>query len=485
MFWFLSGATSVYAAPPTSVTLSPINLTATSATLRGSVNPNGKSTIVDFASALPSGNPGYFSPVPSPPQNIGSGVSAVLVTYTLTGLTPSTEYRYVVRASNADGSQNGAVAIFFTSPATVQTDWAVVSVGIQPPSPGVGTPVTLGMTMVALSTNGGYPQNVAVQCTLDGTPCGTGVVTYPGPTGALFTVTAATQWTATAGTHTLSWTISTSNDPNSGNNFGSRTFTVAAPPAFDFDITASPNALPAQPGQTLSAAVNVILKSGAAQPVTLTVSGQPGGVTASLNPTSGNPPFTSTLTVVLSSTVAPGTYPLTISGSGGGQTDSAIINLLVTGQSDFELVASPFSQVVTAGQTASYALVMNPSFGFNSIVSLAISGLPAGVTGSFNPQSGTPPFTSVLTLTLTTSVPAGNYAVTITASGGGKTHSATVALGVLQSQQPPVQPPAPDFLAANWPFLVVIVAVAALVIGLLIGRAKPHQASSSPAHASA
>ena len=87
----------VYGAAPSATTLSPTNVTATSATLGGSVNPNGKSTIVDFASALPSGNPGYFSPLPSPPKNIGSGVVAVLVSYTLTGLTPSAYWLSVCR----------------------------------------------------------------------------------------------------------------------------------------------------------------------------------------------------------------------------------------------------------------------------------------------------------------------------------------------------------------------------------------------------
>ena len=42
------GLQFVYGAHPTATTLSPTNVTATSATLRGSVNPNGKSTIVDF-----------------------------------------------------------------------------------------------------------------------------------------------------------------------------------------------------------------------------------------------------------------------------------------------------------------------------------------------------------------------------------------------------------------------------------------------------
>lgn len=111
---FPGGLQFVYGVPPTVMTLYPTNVTATSATLRGTVNPRGKSTIIDFASLLPNGNPGYFPPAPSPPQNIGSGNVSVPVSYTLTSLHPSTEYRYYVKASNADGGNHGAVVVFNT-----------------------------------------------------------------------------------------------------------------------------------------------------------------------------------------------------------------------------------------------------------------------------------------------------------------------------------------------------------------------------------
>jgi VCBS repeat-containing protein len=431
---FAGGLQFVYGAHPTTTTLSPTNVTATSATLRGSVNPNGKSTTVDFVSALPSGNPGYFPPVPSPPQNIGSGVVPVPVSYTLTNLHVLTEYRYYVRAINADGGNHGAVVVFYTvlpegwEGLVGLTDWAVASVGIQPPSPRVGDAVTPWMKVMALSTNGEYPQNIAAQCTIDGTTCGAGVVTYSGPTGLSFTVNAATPWIATAGTHTLSWQVSTAKDPNPGNNYGSFSFSIAAPPPFDFDVAVSPSSLTSQAGQTQTTAVNVNLKSGTPQPVTLTVSGQPAGVTASLNPTTGTPTFTSTLTIVVSDTASLGTYSLSVTGSGGGQTHSSTIMLTVSEAADFRIDVNPASQSVAQGQTASYSVSVVGSAGFNSEVSLSVSGLPSGANGVFTVNSGTPDFSATLTVTLPSIAPAGSFTLVIKGAGGGLERTANAVL---------------------------------------------------------
>jgi VCBS repeat-containing protein len=421
---------SVYGAAPSCTTLSPINVTATSATLRGSVDPNGKSTGAQFFSDI--WLPGVGM---SPPQDIGSGVVAVLVSYTATGLTPSTSYYYWVGAANSDGSCHGATLHFTTLPAVVSTDWAVASVGIQPPSPQVGDPVTLQATVIVLSTTGGYPQNFVAQCTLDGNSCGSGPLTYPGPTGVPFTVTSGGKWMTTAGTHTLSWEVSTANDPNPGNNFGSYTFSIAAPTPFDFDIMSSPNSLTLQPGQTQSATVTVNLKSGTAQPVSLTVSGQPSGVTASLNPTSGTPTFSSTLTIAVSSTVVSGTYALTIEGSGGGQSHSASLVLTISEAPDFRIDLNPPSQSAAQGQVTSYSINVLGSNGFSSQVSLSVTGLPAGANGVFSTNSGTPTFSSTLTVTLQGGTPTGTYTLVIHGTGGGLDRTANAVLSVTAQTQ--------------------------------------------------
>jgi hypothetical protein len=69
---------------------------------------------------------------------------------------------------------------------------------------------------------------------------------------------------------------------------------------------------------------------------------------------------------------------------------------------------------------------------FGNLVTLSISGLPSGVTASFSSLTINPDLsgTSVLTLTTSASTPAGSYAPTLTATGGGVTHAGAVGLVV-------------------------------------------------------
>ncbi|MFE2165312.1 M28 family peptidase [Streptomyces sp. NPDC059447] len=87
-------------------------------------------------------------------------------------------------------------------------------------------------------------------------------------------------------------------------------------PAQDFSIGVSPTAGSAAQGGSTSATVNTSTVSGAAQTVALSVSGAPAGVTTTLNPTSVQSGSSSTLSVQVGASTTPGTYTLTITGSG-------------------------------------------------------------------------------------------------------------------------------------------------------------------------
>ena len=465
----------VYGAPPTSTTLTPINVTATSATLRGSVNPNGKSTGAQFFSDI--WLPGVGM---SPPENIGSGVVAVPVSYTATGLTPSTSYYYWVGAANSDGSSHGATLHFTTLPAAVSTDWAVTSVSLSPSAPHVGDPVTFSMVFVAFSSSGAFPQSVTVGFTIDGAVYATGAFTYPGPVGVPATITSQTPWAATPGTHTLAGGVATSPaglDPNPSNNLMSTTFTVTSQPQaqFDFSISISSSSQTISPGGSTTYSVTVNLLSGTAQSVGLSLFGAPSGVSGSFNPASGTPPFSSTLSVTAVSSASPGTVTLTITGTGGGVTHTATATLTVSQAPDFRIDVTPPSQTVLQGQTASYAVSVAGLNGFNSQISLTVSGLPSGVGGTFSVLSSTPDYSSTLTVTIPSNSPIGSFALTVTGSGGGLTRGASVVLVVNPSQpQPQTTQAATTQTGTNTPggvldmlqqnSLLIIAALAVLVI---------------------
>src|SRR5512146_457052 len=97
---------------------------------------------------------------------------------------------------------------------------------------------------------------------------------------------------------------------------------------------------------------------------------------------------------------------------------------------DFILSASPGSVAVAQGGSGSTTISTAAIGGFNSAVSLSISGLPAGVTATLTPASIAAPGNGSSTLSFTASSTAatGTFNVTVTATGGGTTHIATVAL---------------------------------------------------------
>jgi hypothetical protein len=98
---------------------------------------------------------------------------------------------------------------------------------------------------------------------------------------------------------------------------------------------------------------------------------------------------------------------------------------------DFTLSASPTSQTVTAGGSTSYSVSISPSGGFNSSVTLSVTGLPSGASGSFSPNPASS--TSTLQVSTSASTPAGTYSLTVTGTGGGITHSTSVSLAVQSS----------------------------------------------------
>ena len=75
--------------------------------------------------------------------------------------------------------------------------------------------------------------------------------------------------------------------------------------------------------------------------------------------------------------------------------ETTTVNLAVHGPS-FTLSTSQYGLTVNPGASATSTITVNPLYGFTGAVNLQVSGLPAGLTGSFgtNPTSTT----SVLTL---------------------------------------------------------------------------------------
>jgi hypothetical protein len=102
---------------------------------------------------------------------------------------------------------------------------------------------------------------------------------------------------------------------------------------------------------------------------------------------------------------------------------------------NYSLSISPSSvSVPRAGGIATYTVTITPTGGFSSPVTLSISGLPAGATGSFtpNPASGN---SSTLNVTVSSSTHQGTYLFTVTGIGGTPTLTRTATATLVKTKQ--------------------------------------------------
>jgi hypothetical protein len=132
--------------------------------------------------------------------------------------------------------------------------------------------------------------------------------------------------------------------------------------AFDFLLEVSPSLYSQEPGQSVSFTAYVRHVSGVSQPVSLTSSGLPAGTTSSFSVPSANPSFTSTLTVSTDSSLSPGSYPITITGNGGGKTHSVTVSLIVAEDKEkTSLSVSATPPAVKTDETVSVGGALSPS----------------------------------------------------------------------------------------------------------------------------
>jgi hypothetical protein len=93
---------SAAAAPPSATTGSASNVGESSATVNGTVNPNGQSTTYFFKY----GTTNTYG-LQTTPAGAGSGTGNVAVHFALDGLSPNTTYHYQLVATSSAGTTNG------------------------------------------------------------------------------------------------------------------------------------------------------------------------------------------------------------------------------------------------------------------------------------------------------------------------------------------------------------------------------------------
>ncbi len=123
--------------------------------------------------------------------------------------------------------------------------------------------------------------------------------------------------------------------------------------------------------------------------------------------------------------------------SGLGSVDAAILvnhwtDAATSGAPGFALAISVASLSVAAGSNGAATARVTVTGGFNAVVILGASGLPAGASLAFAPQALAAPGagSSTLTVTVPSNVAPGAYSLTLTATGGSVTRTVRLPLTV-------------------------------------------------------
>ena len=359
------------------------------------------------ASGLPSGVTASFNPAST------SSTSTLTLTSSSTAATGT----FTVTVTGSSGSLTTQTSITLTVNPTGNFSFSA--------SPGNLSILqgASGASTITVTPQNSFNGNVSLAAS--GLPSGVTASFNPTSTTSTSTLTLTASSTATPATVTVTVTGTSGNLSNAA----TLSLTVTAPP--NYTLSASPNSLTMTQGASGTSTITVTPQNGFNGNVSLSASGLPSGVTASFNPTSTT--SASTLTLTASSAAATGTATVTITGASGSLSNTTTVSLTVNPVPvpNFVLSASPNSLALTQGTSGTSTITVTPQNGFNGNVSLAASGLPSGVTASFNPTSTTS--TSTLTLTASSTASTVTVTVTITGTSGSLSNTATVLLTIQAS----------------------------------------------------
>lgn len=189
-------------------------------------------------------------------------------------------------------------------------------------------------------------------------------------------------------------------------------------------------------GAGTSTTFNLMVQSlgGFTQPVTLSSSVSPSGVTATLSSTTVTPGNTATLTVATTANTPSGAFVVTLTGVSAGVTRVATATVNVVGSGggggDFTISATPGTQDVTVGKATSFTVNTAATGGFNSPITLSATATDPTVNTTFSSNPTVPGNSVTLTVITTASTPVSVIPVTIRGASGQVVKTATVMINV-------------------------------------------------------
>jgi IPT/TIG domain/FG-GAP repeat len=213
------GPLGLSSGPPSVTTSAASTVTGSSASLNGTVEPNGLETTYRFEYGT---SASYGTTVPVPAAPAGQGKLPVHVSEAIAGLKPNTTYHYRLLATNSGGTSDGADSSFLTAPPTVK--------GVSPSSgPTIGgTSVTISGAGFDGATEVHFGASQARSFTVRSSTTITAVSPRALVAGAIdVTVSTGAGTSATGGTDQYLYTLGPKLTPSDESGKGHFGFTVA------------------------------------------------------------------------------------------------------------------------------------------------------------------------------------------------------------------------------------------------------------------
>jgi uncharacterized membrane protein len=366
------------------------------------INKTGSFTgnVTLSVTGLPANVTAAFNPAQaSPGQKTQDVQTSSVLTLTVGGAVAAQNYPLVVRG-NADGQTEKTANLTLT--VTASGGGGGFSLAVNPNIVQVeqGNSTT---TNVSINKTGTFTGNVTLSVT--GLPTGVTAAfnppaASPGAEGTQdVQTTSVLTLTAAAGAEVKSSPlvihgVAEGQDERTTN----LSLTVQQAGTNGFTILVNPSTLTVEAGQNGQVTVNVNKTGTFNGPVALSVTNLPTGITAAFNPATGSAGKTtdtqtqSTLTLTVESTVAVQVYNLVIRGSAEGlpNSDFTLPVSVTAAPGGFTLAANPTTVNIQQGQSGGTTILVDKTGSFSGNVTLSVTGLPAGVTATFNPPTPSP-----------------------------------------------------------------------------------------------
>jgi uncharacterized membrane protein len=301
-----------------------------------------------------------------------------------------------------DASLNGGLTIALPSAITVQAGQNATVPAIVSVNGGFNWPVTFSVSGVPAGVNATF-----------------GLPVLPAPGSGTTSLQFAANLFAAGGTYNLTVTAAGTGSSVSATATIALTVNAITP---NCSLMTDPANVRLAIGQATNLRVTCPSPQGRVPAsLNLAVSGQPAGVTASFSQPALTPGTgLSTLTIIATNSAAAGNYTLAITASNGAFSKTISVPLTLAMPPGFALTTTNTALSINQGASMQLSVAVTHTGSFNSAVTLLLSGLPLGITGTFAPAQFAAPGdgASLLTLQIAGYAPPGKYTISVVGVGG-------------------------------------------------------------------